>query len=79
MADATSAGSPRRPRVCKDRDASAALSFEVIRSVNGVRTSPGATALTRTPSWAHSKARVLVRLATPARAARPPPGRPSFA
>ena len=39
---------------------------------------PGATALTRTPAWAHSKAAVMVRLDMPARARRewPMPGMP---
>ena len=39
---------------------------------------PGATAFTRTPAWAHSKAAVIVRLLMPARAAPlwPMPGMP---
>ena len=39
---------------------------------------PGATAFTRTPAWAHSKAALIVRLLMPARAAPecPMPGMP---
>ena len=47
MQEATSAGSPSRPKACMDWEASADFGFPQILSVIGVRTKPGATALTR--------------------------------
>jgi hypothetical protein len=47
IADATSSGSPTRPRACSAVAAVRLASFPVRRAVSGVRTMPGATAFTR--------------------------------
>ena len=49
IAEATSSGSPTRPRACIAVEALSAVSLPVIRAVIGVRTRPGATAFTRRP------------------------------
>src|SRR5512147_97486 len=47
MAEATSSGSPIRPRGCMAWEAFRDISLWVSRAVSGVRTRPGATQLTR--------------------------------